>query len=236
MTALKESPIQFSKPRALTNASNPGGRFMSSAMFDAKEAIIPGSVYDRSRIMNGIPSSYRPDYRGLHDPMGYIMSERLHHVTGVNIPVPLNMFAPQTPLLPPYYGQPPPMQNAGQKPRWPPVGMPRKRDRFDYVGDYTNSQASQDIYNSGFSQGPLTQGAFMSGVGQPFRSSQPSMLSGLSQTDFSQDHYAKDPLSSQMERTLLSQDIGYTLGGAPPANGSGHRFPPQYYQPASQQY
>lgn len=62
---------------------------------------------------SGIPSSYRPDFRGLHDPMGYIMTERLHHVAGVNIPVPLNMFAPQTPLLPPYYGQPPPIQNSG---------------------------------------------------------------------------------------------------------------------------
>lgn len=137
----------------------------------------------------GLPNNYRPDFRGLHDPMGYIMPERLHHVPGVNIPMPLNMFAPQPPPIPPYYGQPPPMGRSGQKPPpWPPAGMPpppaRKRgDRFDYAGDYTNSQASQDIYGGGFSQGPLTQGAFLSG--QPFRASQP-LFSGLSQTDFSQ--------------------------------------------------
>ena len=45
---LKESMIQFSKPRKLVNAANPGGRFMSTAMFDAREVLIPGSAYDRN--------------------------------------------------------------------------------------------------------------------------------------------------------------------------------------------
>lgn len=81
---LRESLMQFSKPRKLVNTINPvslcclnrpgveykrvnqsfsdfleekkqvchlvlqGGRFMSTAMYDAREALIPGSVYDRS--------------------------------------------------------------------------------------------------------------------------------------------------------------------------------------------
>ncbi|XP_042300362.1 regulator of nonsense transcripts 1-like, partial [Sceloporus undulatus] len=45
---LRESLMQFSKPRKLVNTINPGARFMTTAMYDAREAIIPGSVYDRS--------------------------------------------------------------------------------------------------------------------------------------------------------------------------------------------
>ncbi|MGH0155667.1 UNVERIFIED_CONTAM: hypothetical protein FKN15_029450 [Acipenser sinensis] len=45
---LRESLMQFSKPRKLVNTINPGARFMSTAMYDAREALIPGSVYDRS--------------------------------------------------------------------------------------------------------------------------------------------------------------------------------------------
>lgn len=46
---MKESLIQFSKPRKLVNSTNPGGRFMSNTMFDAREVLIPGSIYDRSK-------------------------------------------------------------------------------------------------------------------------------------------------------------------------------------------
>jgi regulator of nonsense transcripts 1 len=41
--------IQFSKPKKLTNPLNPGGRFMSTTMFSAREALIPGSAYDRNK-------------------------------------------------------------------------------------------------------------------------------------------------------------------------------------------
>lgn len=47
---LKESMIQFSKPKKLINTLNPGGNFMSNTMVSAREAIIPGSVYDRSKM------------------------------------------------------------------------------------------------------------------------------------------------------------------------------------------
>ena len=39
--------MQFSKPRKLVNAMNPGSHFMNTAMFDAREAMAPGGVYDR---------------------------------------------------------------------------------------------------------------------------------------------------------------------------------------------
>ncbi len=49
--------------------------------------------------------AFRADVRGLHDPMGYILAERLQAApAGVNIPVPVHMFLPQPPPMPPYYG------------------------------------------------------------------------------------------------------------------------------------
>ncbi len=47
LSNLKESLMQFSKPRKLVNAMNPGSHFMNTAMFDAREAMAPGGVYDR---------------------------------------------------------------------------------------------------------------------------------------------------------------------------------------------
>lgn len=62
--------------------------------------------------MPGGPGDYRSGptaMGGIHDPMGYIMAERLNSAAaGVNIPVPLSMFMPQPPPMPSYYGQPPP--------------------------------------------------------------------------------------------------------------------------------
>ncbi|XP_055910009.1 regulator of nonsense transcripts 1 homolog [Eupeodes corollae] len=45
---LKESLIQFQKPKKLVNTMNIGAHFMSTMMCDAKEAMVPGSMYDRS--------------------------------------------------------------------------------------------------------------------------------------------------------------------------------------------
>lgn len=52
---LKESAIQFAKPKKLVNSANPGTHFMSTTMYDAREAIVPGSVYDRTGQINGNP-------------------------------------------------------------------------------------------------------------------------------------------------------------------------------------
>ncbi|XP_065365805.1 regulator of nonsense transcripts 1 homolog [Calliphora vicina] len=45
---LRESLIQFQKPKKLVNTLNMGAHFMSTMMADAREAIVPGSFYDRS--------------------------------------------------------------------------------------------------------------------------------------------------------------------------------------------
>ncbi|VDP12434.1 unnamed protein product [Soboliphyme baturini] len=240
ISALKESPIQFSKPRALINTTNPGGRFMSTAMFSAKEALIPGSAYDRSRIMNGMTQGFRQEYRGVHDPMSFLMAERLHSSSALNIPVPLNMFMPQPPPVPPYYGQAP---SSGNKTRWVVNDQARKHNlRNEYAVDYMNNRVSQqDVYLGGFSQGPLTQGGISSGMSQPFHMSQSASgpFSGLSQAEFSQDYYMEESLRSQLEAMMLSQDMNYTppVGFASTGGGasSHNRHLPHYFQPASQQ-
>lgn len=53
---LKESMIQFAKPKKLINAANPGTHFMSTSIYDAREALVPGSVYDRAGHLNGTPA------------------------------------------------------------------------------------------------------------------------------------------------------------------------------------
>lgn len=81
---LKESMIQFSKPKRMP-VLNPGAsKFMQHAMYSAKDVLVPGSVYDRNRtsaqlnMLNNTspllphytpPASefYRP-----HDPLSYI--------------------------------------------------------------------------------------------------------------------------------------------------------------------
>lgn len=55
---LKESQIQFAKPKQIVNTANPGTHFMSTTVYDAREAIVPGSIYDRSGHNAG--SNYYP--------------------------------------------------------------------------------------------------------------------------------------------------------------------------------
>ncbi|EDX16345.1 regulator of nonsense transcripts 1 homolog [Drosophila simulans] len=45
---LKESLIHFQKPKKLVNSMNIGAHFMSNIIADAKEVMVPGSIYDRS--------------------------------------------------------------------------------------------------------------------------------------------------------------------------------------------
>lgn len=45
---LKESLIHFQKPKKLVNSMNMGAHFMSTMMADAKEVMVPGSIYERS--------------------------------------------------------------------------------------------------------------------------------------------------------------------------------------------
>lgn len=56
---LKESLIHFQKPKKLVNSMNIGAHFMSTMIADAKEVLVPGSIYERSsgygRQMSGNP-------------------------------------------------------------------------------------------------------------------------------------------------------------------------------------
>ncbi|XP_032992843.1 regulator of nonsense transcripts 1 isoform X1 [Lacerta agilis] len=196
---LRESLMQFSKPRKLVNTINPGARFMTTAMYDAREAIIPGSVYDRSS--QGRPSNM---YFQTHDQIGMI-SAGPSHVTAMNIPIPFNLVMP--PMPPPgYFGQ----ANGPAAGRGNPKGKTgrggRQKNRFGIPGagqsNLPNSQASQDVVSQPFSQGPLTQGYIS--MSQPSQMSQP----GLSQPELSQDSYLGDEFKSQID-VALSQDSTY---------------------------
>ncbi|KAK2087772.1 ATP-dependent helicase NAM7 [Saguinus oedipus] len=209
---LRESLMQFSKPRKLVNTINPGARFMTTAMYDAREAIIPGSVYDRSS--QGRPSSM---YFQTHDQIGMI-SAGPSHVAAMNIPIPFNLVMP--PMPPPgYFGQANgPAAGPGLlitldrclSGRGTPKGKTgrggRQKNRFGLPGpsqtNLPNSQASQDVASQPFSQGALTQGYIS--MSQPSQMSQP----GLSQPELSQDSYLGDEFKSQID-VALSQDSTY---------------------------
>ena len=66
---------------------------MSTAMFDAREVLIPGSAYDRSS--NGPTNGLKFDPNSFvrHDHMGYISHER-NMQAGLNLPVPVGVFMP----------------------------------------------------------------------------------------------------------------------------------------------
>ncbi|XP_036137767.1 regulator of nonsense transcripts 1 isoform X3 [Molossus molossus] len=196
---LRESLMQFSKPRKLVNTINPGARFMTTAMYDAREAIIPGSVYDRSS--QGRPSNM---YFQTHDQLGMI-SAGPSHVAAMNIPIPFNLVMP--PMPPPgYFGQ----ANGPAAGRGTPKGKTgrggRQKNRFGLPGpsqtNLPSSQASQDVASQPFSQGALTQGYIS--MSQPSQMSQP----GLSQPELSQDSYLGDEFKSQID-VALSQDSTY---------------------------
>lgn len=196
---LRESLMQFSKPRKLVNTVNPGARFMTTAMYDAREAIIPGSVYDRSS--QGRPSNM---YFQTHDQISMI-SAGPSHVAAMNIPIPFNLVMP--PMPPPgYFGQANGPAAGRGTPKTKTGRGGRQKNRFGLPGPsqttLPNSQASQDVASQPFSQGALTQG-YVS-MSQPSQMSQP----GLSQPELSQDSYLGDEFKSQID-VALSQDSTY---------------------------
>ena len=106
LTNLKESLMQFSKPRKLVNSLNPGSHFMNTAMYDAREAMAPGGMYDRSSRggsgSNVPPHSMapalsrreeaRPDRQLRHDPLTYIGPDRQGSLPPTNLPIPVGIF------------------------------------------------------------------------------------------------------------------------------------------------
>ncbi|XP_035667154.1 regulator of nonsense transcripts 1-like isoform X1 [Branchiostoma floridae] len=203
---LKESMVQFSKPRKLVNTTNPGGRFMSTAMWDAREALIPGGAYDRSGAFNGGPGYGSNDYYRPHDQMSMISNEH-SQAAGMALPIPVGMFMPPAHPPGPYYGQGvpgrPPMNRGPNR-----KGGRGQRQQKNTYNSYNSmqSQSSQDA-SQPFSQGPLTQGHLS--MSQPSQMGQSGLSQpGLSQPELSQDSYMGDEFKSQAD-AVLSQDSTY---------------------------
>jgi len=215
---LKESLMQFSKPRKLTNMINPGGRYMSTTMWDAREALIPGSAYDRTgnTSFNGAGSlAPRHQYYRTHDQLAMINGttaalQPSAQQAIANLPVPASMYMNQT-IPPNYFNNVHGNQGNGRanaKGRAPRLSRSRNNGPSQHQSNQNNHQHSQDMTQN-FSQGGLTQGFSNNtqGFSQPI--SQGMSQLGLSQTELSQDSYmGGDDFRSQMD-AALSQDSTY---------------------------
>ncbi|XP_050293882.1 regulator of nonsense transcripts 1 [Anthonomus grandis grandis] len=212
LTNMKESLIQFAKPKKLTNSENPGSHFMSTSMFDAREAMVPGSIFFRtSSTMNGsagpfgnLGTTFQPNrpmqmdmFGRTHDPISYIAPERAQ--AGLNLPVPMGMFMNMAHIPPRFYNQHQQAMQARQQQQNPRINSrrPPQRQKGKLLSQDQTQPFSQSLQ--------LTQGGMSQpGLSQPgFSLSQP----GLSQAELSQDLYMAE-YQSQMDG-LLSQDSTY---------------------------
>ncbi|PAA59120.1 hypothetical protein BOX15_Mlig025056g3 [Macrostomum lignano] len=224
---LKESLMQFPKPKKLINQANPGGRFMNSTMFDAREYFgfsggpggsgggggggysggYPGGLSGPSHYQQGPPPSrggggpYAPRP---HDPIAMIGSHRAYQAAaGLNLPIPVGLLMQQ--VHPSAYA-------VSQYPGGPPMPPPNRGQRHQR--------------QAGPAQ-PRATGSDMSGASQMLTQPQSQLglsLAGFSQTvggggsgigvGFSQDSYAAggrsqhNPGQSQAD-AMLSQDSAY---------------------------
>lgn len=183
LSNLKESAIQFTKPRKLVNAANPGGRYMSTAMFDAREVLVPGGAYDRrgGGSGGGLPGMVSQDgYTGgpprrMGSLYGAADPRLFSTAAAANFPVPvdyiMNFAMPYGGMMMPG-GAAPGAGGAGNRGGYNPPprrggGLPIGRSKparygshsQTGIGDHGPLSASQDGM---YSQGPLTQAAMMS--------------------------------------------------------------------------
>lgn len=221
---LKESLILFSKPKQLLNSNNPGSHFMSTSVYDAREALIPGSVYDRTSGTNvSSTPQYYPPRPGLemfnrnphHDPMGYITPERATAPPMPNIPVPMGMLMNMTQLQPPrFYNQNvnPRGGVAHQGLNQRPNGLPAANNR---LRNKSNLTSSAHRGGNKFSQG-LSQSNNSQEITQPYSQHMSQGGFSLSQAELSQDSL----MMSQFDG-MLSQESAY-LDHRPPYSTSSH--------------
>lgn len=214
---LKESMVQFSKPKKIVNTFNPGTHFMSNVMYDAKEAMAAGSFYDKSGgLGNSLgfnapfmqnqhqmpPPQSMPNagfrnpnmdmFSRNHDAISYISQDRVQSAMN-NMPVPVGMFMSHmnSNIAPRFYNQA--AQAAQQTQRRKPPPKTTTKSRTNNLG--------------GFSQGtPLTQGMSQN-MSQPgfSLSQQPDLLF--------QDYMSGD-YSSQMDN-ILSQEPTFQVSIEP---------------------
>lgn len=178
---LKESMIQFAKPKKIVNTFNPGTHFMNNAMYDAKEVMGMGhhTFYGGPASMPPHHSNWNSNQSGPmgmfrdHDPISYISQD--HRNQGM---VPVGMFMNTMNNAPPRYYQ---QQNAIQQA----AKQSRSRRPIGGPGPSTSSGMSQggksqQMRGRNSQAGPLTQGGMSQMMSQPnFSLSQ--------QGDFSQD-------------------------------------------------
>ena len=177
---LKESMIQFSKPRKMSNNLNPGSHFMTT--FDA---MLP--VYDRSPGFSGYQvttaNGTQPSYFRAHDHMSYISGNRGPLGGFGPLPVPFGMFMNPVPnpsqMVPvghhsSHHKNPPKTARPGH-------GKNRNNRGRDEQLTQDSRIVSQELHNA-LSDGPLTQHPTLS-MSQP---GYPGMSQVLSQIDFSQ--------------------------------------------------
>jgi regulator of nonsense transcripts 1 len=218
---LKESLIQLSKPKQLVNAANPGSHFMTTHMYDAREALIPGSVYDRNNqgnLSNGHgPPQYFPRpgpgpavgmgldlYTRNHDPLTFITPDTRSQpqIGGIPVGMVMNMNS----MAPRFFNQQSIQNRQNVRTNRLPLTSGRlktkpnqKNQKPNGIGASPLSQAiTQDVSQS-YSQN-MSQSMSQPG----FSLSQP----GLSQPELSQDSYMMGEFHSQMDG-LLSQDSTY---------------------------
>ena len=115
---MKQSLIQFSKPKKIVNVTNPGGHFMKSVMYDAREVLCGGRTstqgnlfkihqdyQNQSNIIHTTPNN-RISFQ--HDPMMVINSKdpaSLHPLShgSKNVPIPVGMFMNMAHVPPRFY-------------------------------------------------------------------------------------------------------------------------------------
>uniref|UniRef100_A0A336KT50 DNA helicase n=1 Tax=Culicoides sonorensis TaxID=179676 RepID=A0A336KT50_CULSO len=240
---LKESMIQFQKPKKIVNTLNPGSHFMSNNMYDAKEAMASGSFYDRSSQFSyqqannqpPPPVGYNPQYNPMnnyppqqssrnagpglnmyshHDPISYISQERTQpHMS--NMPVPVGMFMNMSNVPPRFYNQHQQAIQAAKQSRKKVQMSPNINNNVGTKQTMSGGSQRTRMAPIGSQGGPLTQGLSQN-MSQPgFSLSQ--------QPDFSQDYMGEyqsqgDGLLSQNE--FGSQNPAFSLPN-----------PPNYSQP-----
>lgn len=232
---LKESMIQFVKPKKIVNTFNPGTHFMSNAMYDAKEAMATGSFYDKSGQMNANAmgmGAYNSPYMQQQQPQQPPLQQPIGnmHNVGYQRNPSMDMFARAHDSI--SYISPDRAQ-AAMNNMPVPVGMfmnmsnvpPRFFNQHAAVQSAAKQQsqrrkalpaaksATKTRGSQGASQGsPLTQGGMSQNMSQPgfSLSQQPDLLF--------QDYMSGD-YPSQMDN-ILSQDSTYqvrsVLNGHPP--------------------
>ena len=114
---MKQSLIQFPKPKKIVNIANPGGHFMKSATFDARELLCGGRLpggnlpkrhaeYQNQSSISPITSKSGVSFQ--HDPMMAINTEdmtKLHPLShgSKNVPIPVGMFMNMAHVPPRFY-------------------------------------------------------------------------------------------------------------------------------------